>query len=112
MPSEERDPAYLWNALRAGRILRQFVTGLTLDEYLEDRMVQSAVERQLEIFGEAARKLSDAFREAHPEIPWRQIIGLRNILAHRYYDTDHVLLWKIIHGELTRVLEQIERFIP
>lgn len=64
-------------------------------------MVQSAVERS-----------SEKFREAHPEIPWKRIIGLRNILAHRCYDADHALLWEIIHGELPRVLEQIERFVP
>jgi uncharacterized protein with HEPN domain len=112
MQPEERDPAYLWDALRAGRMLQEFVSGRTFDEYVKDRVLPSAVERQFEIFGEAARKVSNAFRKAHPEIPWTRIVGLRNILAHRYYATDHALLWKIIHGELARALEQIERLVP
>jgi len=51
-------------------------------QYMDDRKLQLAVERSLEIIGEAARRVSPVFRESHPEVPWRRIIGLRNVLAH------------------------------
>jgi len=75
-------------------------------------MAPSAVERQLEVFGEACRKVSATLRTANPEIPWSRIVGLRNILAHRYYATDQSLLWEIIHTELPRALQHIERLLP
>jgi uncharacterized protein with HEPN domain len=112
MQPESRDPGYLWDGLRAGRLIQQFTESLTFEEYLGHLAIPSAVERQFEILGEAARKVSDSFRALHPEIPWRRMIGLRNILAHRYYATDHTLLWKIIHDDLPMVLEQIERLLP
>src|SRR5258706_4003787 len=112
MQPESRDPGYLWDALRARRLIQQFVALLTFEEYFQHPALPSAVERQFEMLGEAARKVSDALRLLHPEIPWRRMIGLRNILAHRYYATDHTLLWKIIHEDLPLVLEQIERLLP
>jgi uncharacterized protein with HEPN domain len=65
-----------------------------------------------EILGEEARKVSTSFRSEHPEIPWRRMIGLRNILAHRYYSIDHALIWTIIHEKLAPVLDQIRSLIP
>ena len=112
MLPELRDPAHLWHALRAGRQLQGFVAGRTFEQYLLDEILPSAVERQFEILGEAVRKVSESLRAAHPEIPWSQMVGLRNILAHRYYAVDHALLWQIIHNVLPSVLDQIEQMIP
>jgi uncharacterized protein with HEPN domain len=66
---EARDAAYLWDMLEAARSIQQFTAGVSSDEYLKNRVLQLAVERQLEVIGEAARNVSDAFRQAHPEIP-------------------------------------------
>ena len=112
MLPELRDPAHLWHAVRAGRELQGFVAGFTLEQYLEKRSLTLAVERDFEILGEAVRKISESLRAAHPEVPWSQMIGLRNILAHRYYAVDHALLWQIIHEVLPGVLDQLEQLIP
>jgi uncharacterized protein with HEPN domain len=112
MQPELRDPAHLWHAVRAGREIQEFVAGLTFEQYLEERALTLAVERQFEILGEAVRKISESLRTAHPEIPWSRMIGLRNILAHRYYAVDHALLWQIIHEVLPAVLDQLEQMIP
>ena len=112
MQPELRDPAYLWHLVRAGRELQQFVAGLTFEQYVEKRALTLAVERDFEILGEAARKISETLRAAHPEIPWSRMIALRNIVAHRYYAVDHALLWQIIHEVLAGVLDQLERMIP
>ena len=84
MQANNRDAGSLWDMLNAIGLIQEFTANLTYDAYLESVLVQSAVERQLGILGEAARRLSDEFRQAHPGIDWRRVIGLRNILIHRY----------------------------
>ena len=95
MPPEKVDPAYLCDMLVAAENVAAFIAGRTFEEYLSDLMLRSAVERQIEIVGEAARHVSDSFQEAHPHIPWRKIMAQRHILAHEYADIQHDLIWKV-----------------
>jgi uncharacterized protein with HEPN domain len=69
MSAEKDDNAYLWDMLTAAHAVESFVRGRTVADYLDDLMLRSAVERQIEIIGEAARHISAAFQAAHPEIP-------------------------------------------
>lgn len=73
MPPDRDDNAGLWDMLTAAKAVVGFVQGWTLVEYVTDLMLRSAVERQIEIIGEAARRISKEFQAAHPEIPWRPI---------------------------------------
>jgi len=73
----------------AARAVREFTTGTDFHQYMRDRKLQLAVERAVEIIGEAARHLSQAFRQEHPEIPWRRIIAQRHVLAHEYAEIKH-----------------------
>ena len=70
-----------------------------------------AVERALEIVGEAARQLPASFREEHPEIPWRDIIGMRNILAHGYTSVEDAIIWRTVSERIPELLDQLERLI-
>jgi uncharacterized protein with HEPN domain len=65
-------------------------------------MLRGAVERHIEIIGEAAARVSRAFRAAHPDIPWRRIIAQRNILAHEYGEIDDALVWRVAIARLPR----------
>jgi uncharacterized protein with HEPN domain len=112
MQPEERNAAYLWNLEEAGREIQEFTAAITFNGYVGHQLLPSAVELQFEKMGEAARKVSSSFRNEHPEIPWRQMIGLRNILAHRYYAVDNAKIWTIIHDELPPVLDAVGRLIP
>ena len=80
MRHEERDPAHLWDMIEAARAIVDFTKNLTLEEFLSpgrDREItRLAVERELEILEEAARRLSTRFCSEHPEIPWKEIVGL------------------------------------
>ena len=80
MPPEAKDAAYLWDMLDAARAIQNFVLPHSFEEYKSDRMLRGAVERHIEIIGEAASRVSRGFQAAHPEIPWRQIVAQRNIL--------------------------------
>jgi uncharacterized protein with HEPN domain len=71
-----------------------------------------AVERGLEILGEAARRLSEEFRQAYPEIDWRNVIGLRNVIVHRYEQVQQEQIWAIAITELPALLAQLEPLLP
>jgi uncharacterized protein with HEPN domain len=112
MPPDLRDPAYLWDMLDASRSVREFAEGVTFEQYLADKMMRSAVERQLEILGEAARLVSEAFQKEHPEVPWRRIVGLRNVLAHDYGGVRHERVWEIISRHLPDLIRHLEPLVP
>ena len=89
MKPESRDNAYLWDMLQAADEARELCSGLTFETIEGDRRTLLALERLMELIGEAARRVSDEFQSAHAEIAWRKIIGLRNVLAHEYGRIDH-----------------------
>ena len=112
MRPDERDAGFLWDMLDAAKAVSEFVTGRTFQDYLDDRMLRGAVERHMEIIGEAARNISDHFREAHPQVPWRQIIGQRNVLAHGYADIKHRLIWNVATIHIQELIEELARLVP
>ena len=112
MQPEDRDAAYLWDMLSYARTAMGLVDEKSLAGYLNDRTQQLALERALEIVGESARKLSDAFRAAHPDIPWRAIIGLRTILAHDYGSILQERLWNVAVGQVPELIRRIEPLVP
>jgi uncharacterized protein with HEPN domain len=112
MRPEDRDAAYLWDMLDAARTVRQITSGVTFDQYLGDRTLQLAVERAVEIIGEAAGRVSDAFREAHPEIPWRRMIGQRHVLAHEYGDIKQDRMWNLATTHVPDLISKLEPLLP
>jgi uncharacterized protein with HEPN domain len=80
------------------RILRYTVAGR--EAFLADPMVQDAVIRNLEVMGEAVRRVSAGTRSAHPEIPWKQIAGTRDRVIHGYFTVDLEIVWEIVETEL------------
>lgn len=112
MPANDNDPAYLWDMLEAANQVVLFTRGVSFTKYSRNIMIQSAVERQLEILGEAARRVSAAFQDEHPEIPWRPIIGLRNVLAHEYGEIKADRIWLIATREVVELARLIKPLIP
>ena len=92
MQPEAKDAAYLWDMLDAARAIQQFVGSRSFEHYQAVRMLRGAVERHIEIIGEAANRVSRACRSAHPEIPWQRIIAQRKVLAHEYGEIDDALI--------------------
>ena len=90
--------------------------GKTYEEFVADWNICLIVERLLEIIGEAANRLPEELRTQYPEVPWRQIIGTRNWLAHGYDGIDYRILWDAVTNHLTflrtsaeRMLEELDR---
>lgn len=76
-----------------------------------DELIQTWVLHHLQIIGEAARCLSEPFRNQHPDVPWSEIIGTRNILVHHYFGIDKDLVWSVIENDLPALKTSIERII-
>lgn len=112
MRPEDRDAAYIWDILEAAREVREFVAGMRFHDYQQDRMAQAAVERKLEIIGEAAKRLSDTFREAHPEVPWRGMIAQRNVIAHEYGEIKQERVWIVAAERIPELVRQLEPLLP
>lgn len=94
MQSDERDAGYVWDMREAVRDCIDFVKDATYAQFSADKMMHSAVERRLEILSEAANRVSEAFQADHSEIPWKEIKGLRVVLAHRCDDLALHQLWQ------------------
>ena len=111
MQPEQSDAAYLWDMLDAARTVEQMTSSQDFTQYSNDRRTQLAVERSLEIIGEAAGRVSTSFRNAHPEIPWRQIIGQRNVLIHEYGEIKQERVWKVVRENIPILIEQLKPFV-
>jgi uncharacterized protein with HEPN domain len=107
-----RDEAYLLDILIAARKALQFLEGMTWEEFERSELHQNAVMRPLEIIGEAARRVSQQTRDAHPEIPWEEMIGMRNRLIHEYFRINLRTVWDTVHNDLPRLITLIEPLIP
>jgi uncharacterized protein with HEPN domain len=107
-----RDDAYLLDMLLATRKVQQFTQGVTWNQFQDDEMLQNAVMRLIQIVGEAARKVSPEFKQAHPEIPWQGIIGMRNRLVHDYFRIEPSRVWEVIEKDLPALIPLIEPLIP
>lgn len=110
MPS--RDLAYVLDVLNAARAAQSFMDGVDRDAFEKDLMRQSAVVRQIEIMGEATKRLSASFRNDHPDIPWRQIAGMRDILIHAYDRVDLDEVWTTVQVSIPRLIPQLEQLVP
>jgi uncharacterized protein with HEPN domain len=95
MQPEAPDQAHLWDMLNYARAVAAEVEGKTYQTYQSDENWRLAIERRIEIVGEAASHVSEAFRQSHPEIPWRPIVAQRNVLAHGYGEIDDRRVWQV-----------------
>ncbi len=84
MQPENRELAYLWDMCEAAQEIVSFVANVKYTDFADNKLIRYAVERKLLVIGEAANHMPQAYRDSHPEIPWRQVIDLRNVLAHEY----------------------------
>ena len=112
MQPDDRDAAYLWDMLEAARLIEEFTACVRFDQYARDRKLQLAIECALEIIGEGARCISDRFKDAHPQIPWRMIVAQRNVIAHEYGDIKQDRIWRVVAAHIPELKAQLQLVIP
>lgn len=105
MSFEPRD--YLRHILIEADFLLERSGPLTLDAFRMDTTVQRAFVRSLEIIGEASKKVPAGFREAHPEIEWRAMAGMRDRLIHDYFGVDYDLVWDVVRSRIPELRRQV-----
>jgi uncharacterized protein with HEPN domain len=107
-----RDSASVLDIFLAGQRVLSFAQGLSRAELERDVMRHSAILYQIEIMGEATKRLSQEFREQHPHIPWRSIAGMRDVIIHRYDRIDFDLVWLAIKQNVPQLLDLIAPLLP
>ena len=91
---------YLEDILESCRKIERFTEQLSFDQFLEDEKTYDAVVRNLEIIGEAAKNVPEEVRLRYPDIEWRKIAGLRDVIAHEYFGIDDDILWDIMQNKI------------
>jgi len=102
---------YLEDILEAIRKARNYTEDLSHEKFPQGGKTKDAVVRNLEVIGEAARKISEDIRSAHPEVEWRKIIGLRDIMIHEYFPVDFEVIWDVLQNKLPILESQMERIL-
>ena len=108
--SENRLSDYLEHMQQAATDACSFVDGMGKEDFLEDKRTQQAVIMSLIIIGEAATKIMDAYAEftqTHSEVPWRSMRGMRNRIAHGYFDINLDVVWDTVRMALPELLKQL-----
>jgi uncharacterized protein with HEPN domain len=106
-----RDRHYLLDISEAARLAISYINGKSKDDFYEDIQRQDSVIRRIAIIGEAARRISPQFRAKYPELPWGEMIGMRNILIHEYDDIDLDIVWVTVERELPLILDIVARLL-
>jgi uncharacterized protein with HEPN domain len=112
MHLDDKDAGYLWDMLDSARTISNFLSGVSFHQYMQNRQLQLAVERALEIIGEAARRVSKGVQDEHPDIPWQNIIAQRNVLAHEYGEIKQELIWKVATVRIPELIAALEPLVP
>ncbi len=91
--------------------INNYIKGATFQDFEEQSMMKNACIRQLEIIGEACSRVSEPIRSNNPQVFWKEIIGLRNILIHQYFGVDEKVVWDIIKNDLPELKNQVKVII-
>lgn len=107
MLAENRDPFWLVDMLQYAQKVEQFTAGRVWEEFEADEILQNAVYRLLIVIGEAASQVTDEGRASFPEVPWRQIVGMRHKLVHHYFRIDPVQAWDVVVNHIGPLIENL-----
>lgn len=100
---------YVQDIVESIEAIEEYVQTPTEEEFYKSRQIQDAVLRRLEIIGEAAKKLDEDFRSEYPDIPWKKIAGMRDILIHEYFGVNLKRVWLITKEDLPELKLKIAR---
>lgn len=107
----KKDSAYLKHILDTISDIESFTENVTKEKFFENREKQYAVLRAIEIIGEATKNLSKELKSKHPQIPWKDIAGMRDKLIHQYFGVDLKLVWETIKNKLPELKKQLSKIL-
>jgi uncharacterized protein with HEPN domain len=106
------DWVYAGHMFDMGLKALSFTKGLTKTEYDQDEPLRLALTHIIQVLGEAARHISPAFQEAHSEIPWHEILGMRNRIVHDYMSVDEDIVWEVVQQDLPSLVAALGKILP
>ena len=106
----EKDKLYIKHILDAIAAIEQFIQSVEFEGFVENKLLQDGVARELEIIGEASKKLSPDFKDLHNEFPWQDMAGMRDKLIHEYFGVDLVVVWETVKQDLPNLKRKLETF--
>lgn len=109
--SKRKPDVYLQDIWESIEYIQRFLDGVSEDEFYENVEKQDAVLRRLEIIGEAVKHLPEEIRENHPDVPWRQIAGMRDIIIHEYFGITLDMVWVVATEDILDLKAKVEEII-
>jgi len=107
----DTDRVYLTHMQEEVAFLRDHTRNATFDAFVSDDVLRRAVARSLEIIGEAAKNVSPALRDRHPEVDWRGMAGLRDVLIHKYFGINWRIVWDVLQNKVPAFGQQLRHVL-
>ncbi len=111
MREHSRDRGRLEDIVKYAQNVEVIISGISYEEFTKDIRIYYSVMKNIEVIGEAANMLTRHFRETHAELPWRQIVSMRNVLVHGYAQVSDADLWQTATNDIQPLCEQVLRYI-
>ena len=107
----KNDSVFLQHILDSISKIEKYTLSMDFEKFSSNSMAQDAVVRQIEIIGEAAKNLSDKIKSKEDDIPWRDIVGMRDKLIHHYFGTDSNSVWKTVEEDIPKLKESVNKIL-
>ena len=111
MREHSRDRGRLEDIVKYAQNVNVIISGISFEEFTKDIRIYYSVMKNIEVIGEAANMLTRHFREIHAELPWRQIVSMRNVLVHGYAQVSDADLWETATNDIQPLCEQVQRYL-
>ena len=102
---------YLKHIIEAISRIEDYTKGVDNKKFISSNLIQAGVIREIEIIGEASKMLDDKFKDKHPSVPWKQIVGMRDKLIHGYFGVDIEAVWETIKRDIPALRAEVKKIL-